>query len=106
MFSGAWLNSVCLQIFSDLLYMDAFVPLCNIISPTFAVITTYDITEINFLNQATVSVKIRNFLICYCNFDLSGHILEKENVIENLNVVLSYYVEFFSNLICFDLEID
>ena len=41
-----------------------------------------------------LSVKISNFRICFCCFDLSCSILEKENVIENLYLVLYCLIAF------------
>ena len=41
-------------------------------------------------SQATVSVKISNFIICFCSFDLSHSLLEKDNFIEKLCTVLCY----------------
>ena len=38
--------------------------------------------------QVAISVKISNLLICFCSFDLSCPILEKDNFIENLDIVL------------------
>ena len=38
-------------------------------------------------SQATVSIKIRNLLICFCSFDLSCPVLEKLNFIENVYTV-------------------
>ena len=38
---------------------------------------------------------------CFCSFDLTCPIPEKDNLIENLNIVLSCLIK---NLICFDLE--
>ena len=34
---------------------------------------------LSFFSQATISIKISNFLICFCSFDLSCPILEKDN---------------------------
>ena len=39
--------------------------------------------------QAAISVKISNLLICFCSFDLSCPILEKDNFITNLYITLS-----------------
>ena len=39
------------------------------------------INKYNFC-QATVSLKISNLLICFCSFDLSCPVLEKDNCIE------------------------
>ena len=48
----------------------------------------------NILNfcQAAISVKICNLLICFCSFDLSCPILEKDNFINKFVycIVLSY----------------
>ena len=51
--------------------------------------------------QATVSVKISNFLMCFCSFDFSCPIPEKDNVINFFLycIVLSYYIMFFFNLV-------
>ena len=45
-------------------------------------------------SQAAISVQINNLLICFCGFDLSCPILEKENVIENLYIVVSLNIDF------------
>ena len=45
------------------------------------------------LYEAAVAIKISNFLICFCSFDLSFPIVEKENVIENLYIVLFYLIK-------------
>ena len=37
--------------------------------------------------QAAVSVKISNLLICFCSFDLSCPILEKDNFIKFVYIV-------------------
>ena len=37
--------------------------------------------QIIFFNQAAVSNKISNLLICFCSFDLSCPILEKDIII-------------------------
>ena len=44
-----------------------------------------------FFSQATISIKIRNFLICFCSFDLSYSILEKDNFI-------AFFMTFFLTL--------
>ena len=46
-----------------------------------------------FFTQAIVSVKISNFLICFCSFDLSWPILKKENFIDILYIVLSCLIK-------------
>ena len=59
-----------------------------------------------FLSQATISINIYNFLICFCSFALSCSILEKENVIKICLLyclVLLNSILFF-NLVCFDLN--
>ena len=43
-----------------------------------------------YFYQAAVAIKISNLLICFCRFDLSCPILEKDIFIENLYTVLSY----------------
>ena len=40
-------------------------------------------------SQETISIKIRNF-ICFCSFDLSSPIFEKDNFIDIFYIVLSY----------------
>ena len=39
--------------------------------------------------QAAVAIKISNLLTCFCSFDLSGSIFEKDILIEKLYIVLS-----------------
>ena len=41
-------------------------------------------------DNTAISVKISNFLICFCSFDFFCPIFEKENVTENVHIVLSY----------------
>ena len=53
--------------------------------------------------QAAVAIKISNLIICFCSFDLSCPILEKENFIKTLYIVSLNSVLFF-NLVCFDLD--
>ena len=41
--------------------------------------------------QAAVSVKISNFFVCFCSFDLSCPILEKDNFIKFFYCIVMYY---------------
>ena len=41
-------------------------------------------------NQAAAVIKISNLLICFCSFDLSCPILEKDSFIEHYCIVLSH----------------
>ena len=43
--------------------------------------------------QAAVAIKISNFFICFCRFDLSCPILEQDSFIENLYIVLSCLIK-------------
>ena len=43
--------------------------------------------------QATTSITITNFVICFCSFNLSFPILEKDTCIENLYIVLSCLIK-------------
>ena len=43
--------------------------------------------------QAAVSIKISKLLICFCSFDLSCPILEKNNFIKNVYIVLSCLIK-------------
>ena len=43
--------------------------------------------------QGAIAIKISNLLICFCSFDLSCSILEKDNCIENLYIVLSCLIK-------------
>ena len=56
-----------------------------------------------FFSQAAVSVKISNLFICFCGFYLSCPILEKDNFIENTNIVLSCLIKLLSFLTLFVL---
>ena len=47
---------------------------------------------LNF-SQATVSVKINNFLIFFYSFDLSFSVLENDNSVENVYFVLSSLIK-------------
>ena len=40
--------------------------------------------------QAAIVIKVSNLFICFCSFDLSCPILEKDNFIETFYNVLSY----------------
>ena len=51
--------------------------------------------------QAAISVKISNLLICFSCFDLSCFVLKKDNFIKNLYIILSNWIAFFYNLVCF-----
>ena len=44
---------------------------------------------------------ITNLLICFCSFDLSWPILEKDNFIENMYIVLSCLIKYHSFLTLF-----
>ena len=46
-------------------------------------------------SQATISIKIHNFLICFSTFDLSCPILEKDNFIENVSCLIKQRFFFF-----------
>ena len=50
--------------------------------------SSYVIIVLRHFSQATISVKISNFLICYCSFYLSCPTLEKHNFIKKLYIVL------------------
>ena len=43
--------------------------------------------------QTAVEVKISNLLICFCSFELSCPILEKDNFIECIYIVLSCFIK-------------
>ena len=43
--------------------------------------------------QAAIAIKISNLYICLCNFDLSCPILEKDILIENVYIVLSFVIK-------------
>ena len=46
----------------------------------------------NFI-QATVSIKTSNFLICFCSFDMSCSVLEKNIFIEIVYILLSCLIK-------------
>ena len=47
--------------------------------------------KINIMfRQAVVSIEMRNLLICFCSYDLSCPVLEKDSFIDNLDILLSY----------------
>ena len=52
-----------------------------------------------------VAARIRNLHICFCSFELSCPILEKDNFIENVFIALSCLIKqrSFFNLVCFNL---
>ena len=50
-------------------------------------------TVLIFLYQAAVVIKISNLVICFCSFDLSCPILEKDSFIENVYFVLSCLIK-------------
>ena len=39
--------------------------------------------------HAAIAIKISNLLICFCSFDFSCPILEKDSFVENLYIVLN-----------------
>ena len=43
--------------------------------------------------QAVIAIKISNLLICFCSFDLSCAILEKESFIKKMYIVLSCLIK-------------
>ena len=53
--------------------------------------------------KATEPIKISNSLICFCSFDLSCPILEKDNFIEFFYIVTSCLIKYhsFLTLSCF-----
>ena len=58
-------------------------------------VTNYEVLFEHFkviliFSHAIPVAMISNFLICFCNFDLSCFIFEKDNFIENLYILLSY----------------
>ena len=55
--------------------------------------------------HAVIAIKISNLFICFCSFDLSCPILEKDIFIVNSNIVLSCLIKivFVFNLVSFDL---
>ena len=46
-----------------------------------------------YFSLATISIKISNLRICFCSFDLSCPIREKDNFIENVSIVLSCLIK-------------
>ena len=44
----------------------------------------------HYFSQASISLKISDLFICFCSFDLSCTILEKDNIIETLYIILPY----------------
>ena len=44
---------------------------------------------LKYIKTNKVAIEISNYLICFCTFDLSCPILEKEHFIKNLHIVLS-----------------
>ena len=40
-----------------------------------------------------ILVKINNFLVCFCIFDLPCHILKKDTFIENVYIILSLLIK-------------
>ena len=54
-----------------------------------------------FFSQAAVSIKISNLLICFCSFDQSCPMLEKDNFIDNLCIVLCCLIKYRSFLTLF-----
>ena len=53
-----------------------------------------------------LSIKIYNFCVCFCSFELSCSILEKDNFIVNVYTILSCVIKEHSyfNLARFDLH--
>ena len=50
--------------------------------------SSYITILLRHFNQAAVSIKTSNLLICFCSFELSWTVLEKDNSIDNLYIVL------------------
>ena len=55
--------------------------------------------------QAAVTVKMGDLLVCFCGFDLSCPILKKRYIYRKFVycIVLSHWVAFFLNLVCFNV---
>ena len=58
---------------------------------------------LHHFSQATISFKISNFLICFCSFDLSCPILEKDNFIKRYYIVLLGLLNDVLYKLCSDL---
>ena len=43
--------------------------------------------------KVAVSIKLSNLLICFCSFDLSYPVLEKDDFIKNVYIVLSCLIK-------------
>ena len=52
-----------------------------------------DNTVYNDFYQAVIAIKIHNLLICFCSFELSCPIFEKDNFIENFYILLSCLIK-------------
>ena len=52
-------------------------------------------------SKQTRLIKMNNFLNCFCSFELSWPILERDNFIKNLYIILSYLVKWHSFLTLF-----
>ena len=46
-----------------------------------------------YFYQAAITINTSNLFICFCSFDLSCPIREKDNFIENLDIVLSCLIK-------------
>ena len=57
----------------------------------------YSLFKITFsiivVSKAAISIRIINFLICFCSFDSCCPILKKENVTKNGYIVLSCLIK-------------
>ena len=60
----------------------------HLLTPTTLNLLGFSLRNISLhFYQVAVAIKISNLLTCFCSFDLSCPILEKEIVIENLYIV-------------------
>ena len=81
---------VCGPFFS--LFFNAFLcPVPYLFFLFFYIAYVVFLRHLNF--QSSNRFKISNFIICFCSFDLSCSILEKDTFIENLYIVLSCLIK-------------
>ena len=57
-------------------------------------LSVYPFTVQDHFSQATISMEIGNFLICFCSFDLFCPILKKDNFINFFYIVLSCLIKY------------
>ena len=73
------------------MFLDALIPVVIFVCISFFMLEIIEKSDVlPHCCHAAVSIKISNLPICFCSFDLSCPLQEKDNFIENLYIVLFY----------------